>query len=232
HSVGGFYTYVFLIFFASTGLVWTYGWWSDGIYRLLGNDPEEVFQRPEYPAFAGDVPLTAMDRAWQDALSRHARFDKLYFSIPSPKRDKGVISTTIYYPSSSWWETSDRYYYHPETGELYHSLPHEEKLLGEKWRNSNYAMHVGSIYGIPSKIIASLCALFFATLPITGFLIWWGRKYKKKRKPTKLTRSRSRKPLKVNKLGPLPQSRLAPANQVNRVEKPEAISTYQPPKED
>ncbi|MEL6802614.1 MAG: PepSY-associated TM helix domain-containing protein, partial [Bacteroidota bacterium] len=52
----------------------------------------------------------------------------------------------------------------------------------EKWRNNNYEMHVGSIYGLPTKIIACLSALIFGMLPISGFLIWWGRQ-KKRPKP-------------------------------------------------
>ena len=44
----------------------------------------------------------------------------------------------------------------------------------------NYDIHVGAILGLPGKIIAFLVALISASLPITGFLIWWNKRKKKK----------------------------------------------------
>ncbi|MEM8582635.1 MAG: PepSY-associated TM helix domain-containing protein [Bacteroidota bacterium] len=183
HSVGGFYTYLLLILFAATGLVWSYGWWSDGLYRLFGSDPEQVFERPDPPELSGADQTYAINLAFEDAKMKQPNWYKMSFSIPRADSEKGVISARMNYKhENSWWETTDQYRYHPETGEVVHTFTHNEKQLGEKWRNSNYAIHVGSIYGTPTKIIASLCALFFATLPISGFLIWFQRRKKKKRK--------------------------------------------------
>ena len=184
HSVGGFYTYLFLLFFAATGLTWSYKWWSNGIYRLLGNHPKKVFYRPTSPQLDNWERSNIIDLAFADAIRRQPKWKRISFRTPRAGRKKGVISASVYYDSShSWWETSDQYYYHPETGKIHYSRPHDKKLLGEKWRNSNYSLHTGSIYGLPTKIIAFISALFFATLPVSGFLIWWGRKKKKKRKP-------------------------------------------------
>ncbi|MEM6376723.1 MAG: PepSY-associated TM helix domain-containing protein, partial [Bacteroidota bacterium] len=89
---------------------------------------------------------------------------------------------------TSWWEAIDNYYYHPETGATLGSNTFENKSLGERWRNSNYALHVGEIFGWPTKIIATICTLFFMILPISGFLIWLGRKRKKKKTKLKSTK--------------------------------------------
>jgi uncharacterized iron-regulated membrane protein len=45
----------------------------------------------------------------------------------------------------------------------------------------NYDIHVGSILGLPGKFLAFFASLIGATLPVTGFIIWWvkGRKKKK-----------------------------------------------------
>ncbi|MEM7370742.1 MAG: PepSY-associated TM helix domain-containing protein [Bacteroidota bacterium] len=183
HSVGGFYTYLFILFFATTGLVWTFNWWRDGIYHLLGNDPQEVFAKHELPVMPCGLQMEAVDIAFEDAIQRQNSWYEMSFRRPSEDQEEGEISAFIRFKHpDSWWETSDSYAYHPETGALYWDRTHEDKLLGEKWRNANYAMHVGSIYGWPTKIIAFISALFFAFLPISGFLIWWGRKKKKKAK--------------------------------------------------
>ncbi|WP_242499314.1 PepSY domain-containing protein [Flavobacterium sp. 140616W15] len=45
----------------------------------------------------------------------------------------------------------------------------------------NYDIHVGAVLGITGKILAFFASLISASLPITGFLIWWGKqKFSKK----------------------------------------------------
>ncbi|MBZ4044583.1 PepSY domain-containing protein [Flavobacterium hibisci] len=46
----------------------------------------------------------------------------------------------------------------------------------------NYDLHVGSILGFPGKVLAFIASLVSASLLVTGFLIWWGRKNKKAKK--------------------------------------------------
>jgi len=68
------------------------------------------------------------------------------------------------------------------SGELLHSHDPKDKNFGEKVVGANYDIHVGSILGLPTKIIAFIVSLITASLPVTGFLIWWGRR-KKAKKP-------------------------------------------------
>jgi uncharacterized iron-regulated membrane protein len=53
------------------------------------------------------------------------------------------------------------------------------KNNGEKLIYMNYDIHVGAIGGLPGKIIAFLVSLVCASLPITGFIIWRGKKKKR-----------------------------------------------------
>ena len=50
--------------------------------------------------------------------------------------------------------------------------------VADKIMRMNYDIHVGAIGGIPGKIIAFIASLFAASLPVTGFMIWLGRKKK------------------------------------------------------
>jgi uncharacterized iron-regulated membrane protein len=47
-----------------------------------------------------------------------------------------------------------------------------------KVRRAVYPIHTGSFGGVFTKIIALLVSLFAASLPVTGFLVWWGRRKK------------------------------------------------------
>jgi len=65
-----------------------------------------------------------------------------------------------------------------------------------KLNNMNYDIHVGQILGITGKIIAFLASLVCASLPVTGFIIWWGkRKKSKKGKPGQVVHRRLEKQL-------------------------------------
>ncbi len=44
----------------------------------------------------------------------------------------------------------------------------------------NYDIHVGAVLGLPGKIMAFFASLIAASLPVTGFYVWCGRKKKKK----------------------------------------------------
>jgi uncharacterized iron-regulated membrane protein len=50
--------------------------------------------------------------------------------------------------------------------------------LAENVKNSIFGIHTGSIFGIFGKIIVFLAVLIAAGLPITGFLIWYRKKYR------------------------------------------------------
>ncbi len=191
HNVGGFYCYLVVLLLAITGLVWTFDWWTHGIYRIMGNDPKEIFAKHEPPAMAADTIHHPAQRVLADVALKRTSWETINLNFPkSTKESPGEYSAFVRFDDDNGWDESDTYYYHGTTGTLHHTRTHEQKLLGEKWRNSNYAIHVGSIYGLPTKILASFAGLFLASLPVTGFLIWLGRRNKKK-KDEPLARSRA-----------------------------------------
>jgi uncharacterized iron-regulated membrane protein len=113
HSTGGFYLYVFIIFFASTGLVWTFKWWTNGIYRLLGNDPKKVWETHAPIASAENNP-SAVDLAFADVTTRRPYWTTLGLGIPGSDESEGSkeISVFLRFENGSGWDTSDGYYYH------------------------------------------------------------------------------------------------------------------------
>jgi uncharacterized iron-regulated membrane protein len=52
----------------------------------------------------------------------------------------------------------------------------------DKLMRMNYDLHVGAVLGLPGKILAFSASLIIASLPVTGFLIWWGRRNKARKK--------------------------------------------------
>ncbi len=83
---------------------------------------------------------------------------------------------------------SDFYHYDQYTGQ---ELPatgsyagtFKDAKLADKIVRMNYDIHVGAVLGLPGKILAFFASLIAASLPVTGFIIWWGRRKKAKVTP-------------------------------------------------
>lgn len=188
HNVGGFYTWVIILTLAATGLVWTFEWWENRIYRLLGSEPDQVYATLPPFKTADTLHFSAMDKALASFSLLRPSWTKAYVAFPAQEKDSvSEISVYMEFNTHSGWVETDDYHIHPITGDIISSSLQETKTTAAKWRNSNYAIHVGSIYGWPTKVLASFCTLFLASLPITGFYVWWGRK--KKRKKASLTKT-------------------------------------------
>ncbi len=56
----------------------------------------------------------------------------------------------------------------------------KDAKLADKIVRMNYDIHVGAVLGIPGKLLAFFGSLIAASLPVTGFIIWWGRRKKTK----------------------------------------------------
>lgn len=186
HNVGGFYSMLLIFLLAATGLVWSFQWWSDAVYRLMGDDPKKVFtMQPVAARPSASLKTTPIDKAYDDVLTKRVNWTELYIGLPGSvgeDNDSRMISFYLNFNTHSGWDEGDSYDYDPQSGILKQQELQERKNLGEKWRNANYGIHTGGIYGLPTKILVCLGTLFCASLPITGFIIWWGRK-KKKKKP-------------------------------------------------
>ncbi|HEX8507399.1 MAG TPA: PepSY-associated TM helix domain-containing protein [Hymenobacter sp.] len=76
----------------------------------------------------------------------------------------------------------DEYAFHPVSGQLLQARFHAGKSTGGKLSDMNYDLHTGQILGLGGKIVAFLASLISASLPVTGTLLWWGRRNKKLKK--------------------------------------------------
>jgi uncharacterized iron-regulated membrane protein len=180
HNVGGFYTHILILILAITGLVWTFDWWERGIYAAFGYHPQKKEKTSLPPVTANVKSDKPIDLMFQHLITRRDTWH--HISIFGKKEGTTPVTGVVRFDSSSGWDTWDSYSFHPVNGTLMDSMKFENKPVGVKWRSSNYAIHVGSIYGLPTKILACLAALFCSSLPVTGFLIWYNRKWGKRRK--------------------------------------------------
>jgi len=178
HNVLGFYATSIALILAITGLSIAFDWMREGIYTAanLGKAyPTEKALFKSDTLFKGSLIPPVANQAFVFA-QKHS-VDAQMFLIYDPTEKAGTVGVTAYRKSLHFYH-SDGYTFDKHTGKLLQYQPHTQKSAGMKMNEMNYDIHVGQILGFTGKIIAFLASLICASLPITGFIIWLGKRKK------------------------------------------------------
>jgi uncharacterized iron-regulated membrane protein len=179
HAVFGFYSFIFLLIIASTGLVWSYPWVNKMIFVLSDGKPQVKYKAPENISPENLSNAGIYEKVVAATNREYPYKGETRVSVPLGdslsinvfKENKEVKLANV--ASAAWFDR--------RSGEVLRVRPYEKESTGMKVRRLIYPIHTGSAYGWPTKIIAFVVSLFAATLPVTGTLIWLGRIRKKKR---------------------------------------------------
>jgi uncharacterized iron-regulated membrane protein len=175
HNILGFYSILFGLIFALTGLVWAFQSYDNAIQWALngGKTYEDEIVKSDTTHYVSVKPL---DKVYGTLKQLHPKARFYYISIPGETNSSAVIYTFTAFKSriDDVSIQFDQY-----SAKILKTTTYKDKNTGEKFRGINYDIHVGSILGLPGKILAFFASLICTSLPITGFLIWWGRKNKK-----------------------------------------------------
>lgn len=190
HNVLGFYSLLLLLVIALTGMVWGIKWYSEGLYWVTsGGQSLGEFNRLQSDSLqAGKFysPEQAIDKAFTKVIAENPKSEGFYYTFPDTSKAKSTINITVY-PTSGQFYNNKSYQFDQHTVQQLkgnhpvYDTEYEKAGFGGKLRKMNYDIHVGSILGFPGKVLAFLSSLIGASLPITGFLVWWGRKFGKKK---------------------------------------------------
>lgn len=189
HQVLGFYVMIFAFVFAVTGLVWGFSWFRSGLYSTLSGGEEfvEYYTPPSDSTkiWSNDIPV--LDAVWMKMNAYYP--DAEWIEVHPPEYEGAAIAANANPDASTYWK-SDYLYFDQNTLEelpvdhFYNRL--EEATFAQKGMRLNYDVHVGAIAGLPGKVLAFFLSAIIASLPVTGFLIWWGRKKKNKKGKVKI----------------------------------------------
>lgn len=186
HNVFGFYSMIFLFFIAVTGLVWSFGWWSKSLYWVTSGGKPLVENRESPKSDTTNVKefkITTADKILLNIKKENPQASGIMISLPEKPSD--AIGAFVYKKRNTYYNM-DRYSFDQQTlKEISIKTPFSGKYIEanipDKIRRMNYDIHVGSVLGLTGKFLAFFASLISASLPITGFLIWWGKqKFSKK----------------------------------------------------
>lgn len=182
HNILGFYASWIVIFIALTGLAWGFTWMDKAIYFVSSGGQEykewkEVESSSDSTLFAEEG---IEDRIYFDMIKRYNKpYESvyLYYPVETKASYSGYVN-----PSSKTWYKSSNFFYDKRTGEFLDSENPDDMNGGQYVRNMYYDIHIGKILGLPGQFLVFFASLIVASLPITGFYIWYGRRKKSKEK--------------------------------------------------
>lgn len=179
HNVLGFYSLTIALIVTITGLIMGFQWFSKGFYWLASGGQASA---PYVRAFSDTtqnlpiVDLAQVDAAWRKGVQEIGVLNKEAIIVSFPEKASEPIDLCTDMHNGSW-----RYVYLDQhtLAELPSSQTQIAKLDVAQWlRRTNYALHVGAVGGLTTKILYFLASLICTSLPVTGFYIWWGKKSK------------------------------------------------------
>ncbi len=193
HNVLGFYGLLVALIIGITGLAFAYPKFKEFYINAIN-----VFEYRAPDKFAGDIPQVKfhnLDGALTYTLQKHPTADmmSLRFKGDGQKQDIQVRLQKDKTSDFLW------YYFDLKNGQIEDVKTDETNPLGGRVAAMNYDLHVGNIWGLPTKILYFFISLICASLPITGYLMWL-TKAKKKRAGSKAKRKFGTNAARISKI--------------------------------
>ncbi|GAB2521259.1 PepSY-associated TM helix domain-containing protein [Spirosoma aerophilum] len=182
HNVPGFYALAIGLVLALTGMIFGIQWFADSVYWVSsGGKTAPVYQLPLSDTTVVRQFAAPEDRVWQQLGKNKPNTAGLYISFPE-KASESILAYVNYKPGTYYkmdYYSFDQNTLKPLITEGPYSGTYAKAGLGDKLRRMNYDIHTGAILSLPGKILAFCASLICASLPVTGTIIWWGRRKKK-----------------------------------------------------
>ena len=183
HQVLGFYIAIGAFIIALSGVVMIFGSWMQAASLAVNGGQhyplEETPPKVDTLAAAAAPAQPLVDVVYQQVRRGSPTAEMV---VVGPASDcKNPIYCLTYQKALHFYHR-DEYYFHPVSGQLLRALPHATKSNGKLLGDMNYDLHTGQLLGLGGKIIAFLVSLLSASLPVTGTLLWWGRRNKTPKK--------------------------------------------------
>jgi uncharacterized iron-regulated membrane protein len=180
HNITGFYILLIALIFAVTGLVWGFQWFAYSYYTVLGGEKSLVYEDPISKKTNTTIEKP-LDKIW--ALMQKEYPTAKSIEVHPPENDSSAIAANANPEEGTFWKTDYRYFdqHTLEEKEVKHIYgKYKDAAVSDKLMRMNYDIHTGAVFGLAGKIVAFLISLLIASLPISGFYIWWGRNKNKK----------------------------------------------------
>ncbi len=173
HSVVGTWVLLVYLLIALTGLWWSFDWYRSGMTRLLGGTTSE---QGTAKAGRGALDLGKV----QATLYRLEGVRQGYVDLRLPARPGKPLTARVQGANTAHDRAQDILQIDPASGALLGYEPYAGKNAGGKAMVSVFALHSGSFFGLPGRIVVMLSSLAMLVFFITGWMLYLDRRRKKR----------------------------------------------------
>ncbi len=182
HTVTGFYICSLALVIAFTGSIMSYDWLKYVVYKSSGGQRSIFFK---VPLNKDSIEIASNTKPIDLLLPRLQKENPnaTGFELHYPETKEQSIYVEISKSNGLFYDSDFRFFDQNSLQEIVTEAiygKYENATIPDKIVRMNYDIHIGAIGGIVGKIIAFIVSLLTASLPVTGILLWYGRKYKKK----------------------------------------------------
>ncbi|MEB3767483.1 sulfite reductase flavoprotein subunit alpha [Acinetobacter sp. MD2] len=214
HAVIGTWVILFYLVFALTGLYWSYDWWRDGMFKVMGverpqmqgtpprpegnsknsprgesGNPKQVSQHGSKDDKEQQEPklsnIQIEQALTQSWLSFNQNYKTAYSAVTlNIPKDAQKVEISFIDPVPQHERARNSTIYNLQEQKFEKTKLYEDKKLNEKIMSSMLPVHRGSFFGPIWHFMAMLASLAMPLFFVTGWML-----YLKRRKQKKLTQA-------------------------------------------
>ena len=183
HNVFGFWSALPLFIVVLSGVVISYTWAGNLVYRIAGEEPPVQQQRgggPPQQQEATEDPLDRLEPLMAKARSQVEKWNSITVTIP--QKPDAPVTFALDSGNGGQPQYRAQLVLDPATGETTRWEQYSDYTLGRRMRTWFRFAHTGEFYGIIGQTIAGIASLGAAFLVFTGislalrrFFNWRGR---------------------------------------------------------
>ncbi|MBA4285309.1 MAG: flavodoxin [Xanthomonadaceae bacterium] len=180
HSIVGTWCLPFYLLLALTGLYWSYDWYRDGLSQLLDGRPAVIANGGGAGRRSDTPPTVDHQVVWQTL--REAADGPLGSFVLRPPERAGQAYTVSYLNGRAEDRVlsgANQLRLDPQTGAVLEHRRYAERSFGSQLYASVYALHVGSYFGLPGRLLVMIASLCMPLFFVTGWLLYLDRQRKK-----------------------------------------------------
>jgi len=171
HAVSGVYVAIVAIVIALTGLIYTYTWGNAFKYASQKTDAYDMFTKSMVCKSHPDAKDLPIDRIIEIALQKMPGNN---LTVWFPRIPNGVYLATA--NNDRGPQVNEMLFIDRASGEILEDRHNSQTKLIYRLGTWNYPLHVGSVWGLPTKFLWLVTCVVLMTLPVTGIWMWWQRR--------------------------------------------------------
>lgn len=173
HSVVGTWVLLVYLLIALTGLWWSFGWYRTAVTQLLvGADTAEQDIRSS--AGAPDLEKVQATLYALEGVKRGS------IDLRFPNKEGKPLTARVRGGVAAHDRATDLVLIDPVSGAQLRFEPYAARNAGGKIAASMFALHSGSFFGLPGRVIIMLSSLCMLLFFITGWMLYLDRRRKKR----------------------------------------------------